>query len=96
MTDNSHGMVVTRAIIHTALYPVLALMIRRWYGFEVLTSSVLKFFFYSNVLLMVGGWYESVLIAKGQPYDEKDIVKCLLFTILFMVLLEFWNIFIGL
>ena len=45
---------------------------------------------------MVGGWYESILIAKGQAYDERDIVKCLLFTVVFMVLLEFWNIFIGL
>ena len=89
-------MIITRAIIYTALYPILAFIIRRWYGFDVLTSSVLKFFFYSNVLLMVGGWYESVLIAKGQAYDERDIVKLLLFTVLFMVLLEFWNIFIGL
>lgn len=89
-------MIITRAIIHTALYPVLAHTLRLWYGVEVLISSILKFFFYSNVLLMVGGWYESWLIAKGQPYDERDIVKCLLFTLLFMVLLEFWNIFIGL
>ena len=88
MTDNSHRRIVTRTILHTALYPVLAYMLGRWYGFEVFTSSVLKFFFCSNVLLMVGGWYESILIAKGKDYDERDVVKCFLFTLLFMVLIE--------
>ena len=96
MTDNSHGMVVTRAIIHTGLYGILWRLIELYYGRVLVTNSILKFLFYGNLLLMVGAWYESYLIAKGHDYDERDIVKLLLFTVLFMVLLEFWNIFIGL
>ena len=95
MRDNSHKLVVTRAILHTALYPVLAFIVRRGYGLEVFTSSILKFLFCANVLFMVGAWYESHLIAKGTPYTTRDIVKCLLFTMLFMVFLEFWNIIIA-
>lgn len=86
--DNSHRLVVTRAILHTALYPILAHIIRLWYGREIFTSSIMKFFFYGNVLFMVGAWYEAILIAKRVDYDERDVVKCLLFTLLFLVLLE--------
>jgi hypothetical protein len=89
-------MIVTKTIFHTALYPILAHSLRLWYGFEIIRSSILKFFFYTNVLLMVGGWYESMLIAKGQDYDERDIAKALLFTVLFMVLIEIHWILGGL
>ncbi len=96
MTGNSHRMIINRTILHTALYPILAHSLRLWYGFEIIRSSVLKFFFYTNVLLMVGGWYESTLIAKDQEYDERDIAKALLFTVLFMTLVEIHWIIGGL
>lgn len=91
---HSQDMTVTKAIIHTFIFTLLSQVLYTWYGRQFIPSVILKFLFCSNNLLMVASWYEAILIAKGTAYDERDLAKVMLFTLLFMVLLEI-HIIIG-
>lgn len=96
MTDKSHNVKVTRSIIFTGLFTILCHILEIWYNArDPILGTVLKFLFYSDILLMVGSWYEVMLIAKSQVYNDRDVAKAMLFTLLFLILTEIQNIIGG-
>jgi len=88
----SHRMIIMRAIGHILAYIVILDLLETYYGYSITLSIIMKFVFYSNNLLLTSTIFESVLIAKGKRHEPQDIAPIMLFTVLFMFLIEFHNI----
>lgn len=86
----SHRTIITRALIHTALWwPCLWL--NEWIlglGIHDLVATVAKLIFYVNNFWMVLFWYFIHSIAKGTEPTPKDIVKYLAFWLAIHILME--------
>jgi len=86
MVENSHRMIIIRALIGMALYWPLW----KWnvklidYGPWAL-GPLGKLLFYINLFYLLINWY---LIAKRKPELDRDTVKFSLFIILVLVLME--------
>ena len=87
MGENSHRMIMIRAIIYTALYWPLW-----WANLWVMSHKPVgmwtvlgKLAFYVNHFYMLINWF---LIAKTKDEVDRDTVKYSLFIILILVLIE--------
>ena len=91
MDGKSQSMIVTRAIIHTALWWPLWMGWVRLAPMGVAWSVIFKFLNEVNTFYMVIYWAVARSIAIGSPMSDRDQVKLALWVLFCFILMEFFT-----